>query len=282
MRNQTVLSSIVVNHLQDHVTHQAKSDQSVVIFLYLDYKETQIHTQTNLLRSVLHQLLRNRSSDLLCDEAREFLETGGDNVPPSDEKVLRILQAEVGTPLFERMYLIVDALDEYPEEERPRLLETCQKISHTKLSLLVTSRPSDRGDRPYIQCSKCPADKLRYLSIYFSCPTCDKFDICQDCKDNGESCKDKHELLEPETVTKEVVAPDDEIERFVESTLREQLGVARIKRGIDRAGTGPIVATRLAKLFQRLDLNTAKKLMSEITVGLSRAPCTLSSITNAS
>lgn len=281
MRDQTVLSSIVINHLKDHVTQQAKSDHSVVVFLYLDYKDTQVHTQTNLLRSVLHQLLCNRSSNLLCDEARKFLETGRDNVP-SDEEVLRILQAEVGTRSFERMYLIVDALDEYPEEERPRLLETCQNISQTKLSLLVTSRPSDRGDQPYIQCSKCPADKLRYLSLYYSCPTCDKFDICQDCKDNGESCKDNHELLEPETVIKEVVAPDDEIERFVGFTLREQLGVARIKRGIDRAGTGPIVATRLAKLFQQLDLTAANKLMSEISVSLFGVPCTPSVTRNTS
>ena len=214
MSNQTVLSSIVINHLKDYISQQAKSGKSAVVFLYLDYKETQVHTQTNLLRSLLHQLLRNRSSDLMCDEAREFLESGRDD-GPSDEQVLQLLQAEVGTPAFERMYLIVDALDEYPEEERPRLLEACQKISQTKLSLLVTSRPSDEGEHLYIQCVKCPADKLRYLSLYFYCPICDKFDICQDCKNNGESCKDNHDLLEPKKVIKEVVAPDYEIARFI-------------------------------------------------------------------
>ena len=277
-----MLSSIVINYLKDHIKQQAKSDQFVVIFLYLDYKETQVHTQTNLLRSILHQLLRNRRYNLLSGGARNFLEFGRENVPPSDEEVLQILRAEVSTPAFERMYLIVDALDEYPEEERPKLLETCIGISQTKLSLLVTSRPSDRGDQPYIQCSKCPVDKLRYLSLYFHCRICDKFDICQDCKDNGESCNENHDLLEPETVTKEVVAPDDEIERFVECTMREQLGVSRIKRGIDRTGTGPIAATRLAKVFQRLDLNAANKLKLEISVGLFGAPCTPSGIKIAS
>lgn len=249
---------------------QVKSEQYAVIYLYLDYKERQTQTHSNLLRSVLHQLLRGRSFDFLSDEARKFFKFGRRKAP-SDEEVLRILRAEVNAPVFERMYLIVDALDEYPEDDRPKLLETCRNISVDKLSLFITSRPSDKEDQPYIQCVRCPADKLRYLALYFSCPACDKFDICQDCKSNGESCGDSsHELLEPETVTKQVLAPDGEIERFARCMLREQLGVSSIKRGIDRAGSGSIVATRLAKLFPS-DPKLANELTSEISDAIVRS-----------
>ena len=264
-----MLSSIVIRHLEDYCKQQTKGEQFAVAYLYLDHKETKLQTYSNLIRSVLRQLLCDRDFQTLCVEVRDFYKNSKTKICPDDEKVLQILRALVSSPAFKRVYLIVDALDEYPEMGRAKLLTTFQSIVPAKLSLFVTSRAFDEVSDGHIRCITCPADRVRYLNVYFYCPICPKFDICQECKNENKSCSWGHQLLEPTIVTKQVKAPDYEIERFVKCVVKEQLGIADIRRGHDRAGIGTIGATRLGILF-RSDPKLADELKSDIPKAIVR------------
>lgn len=254
-----MLASIVIRHLEEHIRKQARSEGYAVLYLYLDYKETKLQTYSNLIRSLLQQLIRDRDFQSLGIEAQKVFQ----NSKLDDQKVLRILNDEIASPAFERVYLVVDALDEFEEAERASLYTTFQSICPDKVSLLVTSRDTDNIREGDIKCMTCPENKMRNLSIYFECPTCPKFHICQECRNKKISCRWKHELQEPGVVNKEIRAPDDEIERFVNHVLKKELGIANARRGNDRARTSTIGATRLSKLFPS-DPDLADKLMLDI------------------
>ena len=255
---KTVLSSIVIRHLEEHIRKQANSERYAVLYLYLDYKETKLQTYSNLIRSLLQQLIRDRDFQSLSMEARKVFQ----NSKLDDHKVLQILNDEIAS--LQRVYLVVDALDEFEEDERASLYTAFQSICPDKVSLLVTSRDTDNIREGDIKCVSCPEHKVRNLSIYFECPTCPKFHLCQECRDKKMSCRWNHELQEPRIVNKEIRAPNDEIERFVNHVLKKELGIANARRGNDRARTSTIGATRLSKLFPS-DPDSADKLMLDIT-----------------
>ena len=254
-----MLASIVIRHLEEHIRKQARSERYAVLYLYLDYKETKLQTYSNLIRSLLQQLIRDRDFQSLGIEAQKVFQ----NSKLDDQKVLGILNDEIASDAFERVYLVVDALDEFEEAERASLYTTFQSICPDKVSLLVTSRDTDNIREGDIRCMTCPENKVRNLSIYFECPTCPKFHICQECRNKKISCRWKHDLQEPGIVNKEIRAPDDEIERFVNHVLQKELGIANARRGNDRARTSTIGATRLSKLFPS-DPDLADKLMLDI------------------
>ncbi|KAL8797401.1 MAG: hypothetical protein Q9195_000556 [Heterodermia aff. obscurata] len=260
---KTVLSSIVIRHLEEHIRKQANSERHAVLYLYLDYKETKLQTYSNLIRSLLQQLIRDRDFQSLGNEAQKVFQ----NSKLDDQKVLQILNDEIASPAFQRVYLVVDALDEFEEADRASFYTTLQAICPDKVSLLVTSRDTDNIHEGDITCMSCPENKVRNLSIYFECPTCPKFHICQECRDKKISCRWNHELQEPRTVIKEIRAPDDEIERFVNHVLKKELGIANARRGNDRARTSTIGATRLGQLFPS-DSNLADKLMLDIATAV--------------
>ena len=254
-----MLSSVVISHLEEHIRKQANSERYAVLYLYLDYKEAKLQTYSNLIRSLLQQLIRDRDFQLLGIDAQKVFQ----NSKLDDQKVLQILNDEIASPAFQRVYLVVDALDEFEEAERASLYTAFQSICPDKVSLLVTSRDTDNIREGDIRCMTCPENKVRNLSIYFECPTCPKFHICQECKNKKIGCRWKHELHEPNIVYKEIRAPDDEIERFVNHVLKKELGIANARRGNDRARTSTIGATRLSKLFPS-DPDLSDKLMLDI------------------
>ena len=258
-----MLSSIVIRHLEEHIRKQAKIERYAVLYLYLDYKETKLQTYSNLIRSLLQQLIRDRDFQSLGLEAQKVFQSS----KIDDQKVLQILNDEIASPAFQRVYLVVDALDEFEEAERASLYTTFQSICPDKVSLLVTSRDTDNIREGDIKCMTCPEDKVRNLSIYFECPTCPKFHICQECRNKKISCRWNHKLQEPAIVNKEIRAPDDEIERFVNHVLKKELGIANARRGNDRARTSTIGATRLSKLFPS-DPDLTDKLMLDIAMAV--------------
>lgn len=250
----------MIRHLEEHCRGQVDSQQYAVIYLYLDYKETKVQLYSNLIRSILKQLLIGQERLSLCPEALDFVEQSKNGIRPNDDYVLQIIQASVLSGAFRRVYLVVDALDEYPEEERATLLDILQRISPHKMSLFFTTRPSDELKPSYIQCASCSG----YLTIHFHCPICPDFDICQNCKNQNKSCSWGHELVEPRKIFKEIRAPDSEIERFVSYTLVQELGIAGTRKRSDWGGNTTTDSPRLALSFPS-DPKQERELKSEIT-----------------
>ncbi|KAL8996311.1 MAG: hypothetical protein Q9169_004150 [Polycauliona sp. 2 TL-2023] len=254
---KTVLSSIVIRHLQQYCRAQGDSNGFAVLYVYLDHKETKSQSYSAIIRSILRQLLL--AQDIASPEALRFIKDCQKGIIPSDDDVIELLQAIVSSSSMSRVYLIIDALDEFREEDRPKLLAKLTSISLKKLSLLITTRPSEEVKKSTVQCMSCPG----YLNIYFYCPVCPKFDLCQECKNKNKSCRWRHELREPDEVVLEVVAPDSEIERFVKHTLDEQLGTTGGRLTSNHTGNSTIGSSRMAKLF-RTDPKRAAELRSEI------------------
>ncbi|KAK3937351.1 hypothetical protein QBC46DRAFT_392848 [Diplogelasinospora grovesii] len=135
---KSVLASIIVTHLLDrHLKSGAESPR--VAYLYLSYMDS--HTVDDLLGSVIKQIIphdRPIPKPVMDLWARR---SSGTESPTSSDLTnlfLDLTQEYV-------VYIIVDAMDEYPSEHRPRLLKHLVPNSDS-LSILVTSRPLDEFD----------------------------------------------------------------------------------------------------------------------------------------
>ncbi|KAJ7252326.1 ankyrin repeat-containing domain protein [Mycena rebaudengoi] len=103
---KTVLASIVINHLRENLANE----NTGVAVLYLDHRAIETHSPPNLL--AVHA--------------------------PILEETYSVLHSTLSD--FSSVFIVVDALDEYPEEYRdPLLRRLCQLESPVRL--MLTSRP---------------------------------------------------------------------------------------------------------------------------------------------
>ena len=238
-----------------------------VAYLYLDYKETQSHSLSDVLGSILQQLLRGRTAKTLCAPAQALLESMGNVTSPSNERIVSVLQGQLALPEFKRLFVVIDALDEYPESSRRDLLGAIRGISSDKISFLITSRPSDRSRSRQIQCGRCHVDDLKNLKLYFYCSECLSYDACYDCYSKDDLCMKGHRLIAPRQVQVEVRTPDNEIEEFVRSVLQDQLGALLKAPSLDRSGMSIFGKSRLAIICQD-DPALVDEFMREIPNGV--------------
>ncbi|KAJ6517624.1 hypothetical protein DFH09DRAFT_1098924 [Mycena vulgaris] len=132
---KTVLVSIVVDHLQ---AVAAASVQNIgVAVVYLNHKERDEHSPAKLLASLWRQLVFRRPISPTIHELYEsHHEPGTRPFIKDDHAVLRSVIAE-----YSKVYIVVDALDEYPEKERDIFLGHLFSLDPTRVNLMLTSRP---------------------------------------------------------------------------------------------------------------------------------------------
>ena len=185
-----------------------------------------MQTLPNLFGSLLKQLIQFEELYPIPDQLRKLYQKATllELQPRSySEEIRTILSAELDR--YERFYIIVDGLDEYPSRDRMTLLNKLKSLQARKLSLVVTSRPISGEPRVpgYFKCDRCETTDLK---IYYRCKICYKgdYDLCQDCKRKGLSCLDaSHNLSEPyRQVEVDVIIPNEDIERYV----RWEIGVS--------------------------------------------------------
>ncbi|KAJ7440422.1 ankyrin repeat domain-containing protein [Mycena latifolia] len=108
-----------------------------VACLYLNHKEREVQTPTNLLGSILKQLVVDRSLPTAAYELYKHHRSR--DTRPSLAEMFSLLQAIISP--HSKSYIIVDALDEYPEEQCNVLLKHLSMLRGPTISLMVTSRP---------------------------------------------------------------------------------------------------------------------------------------------
>ncbi|KAJ7080214.1 hypothetical protein B0H15DRAFT_997583, partial [Mycena belliarum] len=130
---KTVLSAMVVNYLQA----KFQSADSGVACIYINHKETATQTLVNLLASVWKQLAVGRPLDPSVHALYKHHKER--DTRPSVQEIANILQILIAQR--SRVYLVVDALDEYPEQQRWALLKQLSMLLGPTTRLMITSRP---------------------------------------------------------------------------------------------------------------------------------------------
>ncbi|KAJ6531033.1 hypothetical protein B0H19DRAFT_1273269 [Mycena capillaripes] len=147
---KTVLASIMVNDLR---TNLESLDTGVAV-IYLNHKESEAHSPSNLLAGVWRQLVFHKS---LSSNMDQLYETHREqHTRPSLEESHSILRSTVAE--HSKVFLVVDALDEYPEEQRDILLRRLSVLG-TNVNLMLTSRPHIRIDHAV------PSSDMRILEV---------------------------------------------------------------------------------------------------------------------
>ncbi|KAJ6574262.1 hypothetical protein B0H19DRAFT_1341329, partial [Mycena capillaripes] len=129
---KTVLVSMIVSHLSGA---NFKDKNIGVACAYLNYKEAEDQTLVKLLAGLWRQLILGRdigSAKMLYQQHHEKRTT------PTPDEVFNVLHAAILE--FSKVYVIIDAVDEYPETQRQILLEYIALLGST-VNLMITSRP---------------------------------------------------------------------------------------------------------------------------------------------
>jgi hypothetical protein len=126
--------------------HQAGS--AIITYFYCDFRDEDKQNCRNLVLSIISQLCAQ--SNLCCDALSCIYSAHGDGKrKPSDETLIRCLTEMVSLPVQVPIYIIVDALDECPNnsglptprEEVLDLVKNLVGLRIPNLHICVTSRP---------------------------------------------------------------------------------------------------------------------------------------------
>ena len=203
-----------------------------VICLFLDHKDSKNQTRENLFGSLLKQLLQLQDSQSveISPELRT-LHRNAKNIGwhPKFGDICRLLQVQLST--YDRVYIIVDALDECPLQVRSVLQRTLRQFGTDRISLIFTSRFADTKRDNDLVCNRCKEDPPKEPFLYYRCNLCLEdgyaYDLCQDCRDMGLSCNDpSHVLTEPyASVEIDLLrsSMDTDIERYVRWEIGKEL-----------------------------------------------------------
>jgi hypothetical protein len=132
---KTILSSTIIEDLR-----KSSSRAGILLYFYFDFNATAKQSLENMVRSLIYQLYRE------MPDTQKYLESlyascdRGKSQPPID-KLYVIFQQMVESA--GDMHIILDALDECPDQERKRLLAWIKNLYYGKkdVRLLTTSRP---------------------------------------------------------------------------------------------------------------------------------------------
>ncbi|KAJ7271001.1 ankyrin repeat-containing domain protein [Mycena rebaudengoi] len=130
---KTVLTSIVVDYLRNNF----QGNNTGVAAVYLNHKESEAQSPSDILASLWWQLASERLISPLVQQL--YQKHQNRRTRPSLDEVRKIFHSIVAE--YSRVFVVVDALDEYPEAHRHILLDALAVMGGS-VSLMLTSRPN--------------------------------------------------------------------------------------------------------------------------------------------
>ncbi|KAL8903177.1 MAG: hypothetical protein Q9207_004099 [Kuettlingeria erythrocarpa] len=249
---KTMLSSIVIEYLRTEFA----ASRMPVLCIYLNHKEQNAQNPRALMGSLLKQLIQYRDYDFCSDNLIRRYKEKARGTGLSLKELQETLCSEITH--YERVFVIVDALDEGSDEVRQLYADILLgKPPLDRLCIMVTSREAppdaDRG----ITCDIC--DK-RPLNIYFRCQQCIEYDICYECKDIGEDCGMPGHTLDEPYVGQEVYKQVDPSEEAIREFVRKQIHSAvethrpgRAQLGLSKKQAGTTLYGRLSHKDSKIE-----------------------------
>ena len=137
-------SSVIIQDIKS----MADAGSALLAYFYFDFKDTAKQDSRALLSSLLVQL--SNQSDQLCDVLRRLYSEHQDgSQQPNNTSLLRCLKGMLTIAGPGPVYVVMDALDECPNDSgipssRVKVLKTVKELldlRHLNLRLCVTSRP---------------------------------------------------------------------------------------------------------------------------------------------
>ena len=157
---KTILSSIIIDHLCSTI----KSKDIGIAWLYIDYREQDIHTMETLFTNILVQLFKQRGE--ISKSMMKSLRFNWEGAKPTPAEYKSWLQEEILK--FHQTIVIIDALDELRTKELcKQFINELQSLS-PPIHLLVTSRsdlelPFLRGNSIEIEIQPRKDDVILYV-----------------------------------------------------------------------------------------------------------------------
>jgi len=144
----SVLTSLISSTIIHNVQSLREAGLAIVGYFYADFRDTAKHSARGLLSSLLIQLCIQ--SDDLCEILHSlYLKHDHGLHQPSDNVLRDCLKEMLAVPVQGPFYIIIDALDEYPNfhgfpSPREQALEVVKDLVDLRLPHLhfcITSRP---------------------------------------------------------------------------------------------------------------------------------------------
>ncbi|KAK7050660.1 ANK-REP-region domain-containing protein [Favolaschia claudopus] len=136
---KTVLSSLVIKHIKDSF----QNSKVGLAYIYINHKELATQSPTALFASLCKQLLLNKPLPLMLQDLWQY--HSHRETQPTLDNVLQLL--EIVLLEYPRIYLVIDALDEYfntTNEYRAVFIQHIVKIiKQFPIHLMITTRPNN-------------------------------------------------------------------------------------------------------------------------------------------
>ncbi|KAJ7728906.1 hypothetical protein B0H16DRAFT_233196 [Mycena metata] len=133
---KTVLVSMVVEQLRTEFRHKNVG----VACIYLDHKEIQSHSLPNLFAALWQQLVFEIPIAAGSPVHRLYQEHHEKRTRPTLAQSYELLTTIISK--LSQVFILVDALDEYPEDQRNVLLKYLTDINDPPIKLLLAARPN--------------------------------------------------------------------------------------------------------------------------------------------
>lgn len=211
---KTFLASIVIEKLRE-----LYRGQNVAVFmLYCNYNDPETHNVQPLIASLVKQYIQDQ---FVVDKKLEELHEA--HYKKETRPTLEELRDLLGTAIsqYEKTFVVLDALDEMPNEEsRSDLVSSLRGINQNS-NLLVTSRPMPAikqmfGPPSHIYCDGC---LKKDLAAHWHCTSCSspEFDVCQDCHDKSITCQNSGHILKQRFSSLQLVieAADEDVQTYI-------------------------------------------------------------------
>ena len=190
---KTFLASIVIEKLRE-----LYRGQNVGVFmLYCNYNDPETHTVQPLVASLVKQYIQDR---FMVDKSLEELHEAHyrKETRPTPEELKDLLGTAFSQ--YDKTFIVLDALDEMPNEDNRSDLVTSLRGISAKSNLLVTSRPMPAIKQifgPPTGHTYCDGCFKKDIATHWHCTGCSGsgFDVCQDCHDKEITCQNHGHIL---------------------------------------------------------------------------------------
>ncbi|KAJ7019592.1 ankyrin repeat domain-containing protein [Mycena alexandri] len=146
--------SVLVSMVVDHLSAAYRNNRDIgVACIYLNHKEAENQTPSRLLAAIWRQLVLDRDVGSIAENLYKQHQEKG--TAPSLEEVDNVVSSSLKE--FSQVFIIVDAMDEYPEFQREILLQHLA-VMGSNVNLMITSRPN-------ISPESCSLPNLETLDI---------------------------------------------------------------------------------------------------------------------